>query len=187
MKIEINDKVYNVKVAQTDEEKMQGLRGVTELADDEGMLFIYDEPNDVAYTTEGMLIDIDIIFIDDDEEVISIFHGKANTNVTVEEDDVKYVLEIKPGNDIQEGDDVDIDDDEEDSTMYILDNKGNIQGEIKEGSRIFSRINTRTLIKLSKKANKSKEDKDYKKLGKRLFQFLDVQDNRKPEYVEIPK
>ena len=47
MRIEIGDKKYNVEVAQTDEEKTKGLQGKKELAEDEGMLLIYDEPQTV--------------------------------------------------------------------------------------------------------------------------------------------
>ena len=49
MKIEIGDKVYNVEIARTEEEKMKGLQGKTSLASDEGMLFIYDEPKTVGF------------------------------------------------------------------------------------------------------------------------------------------
>lgn len=49
MRIEIGDKKYNVEVAQTDEEKTKGLQGKKELAEDEGMLFIYDEPQTVGF------------------------------------------------------------------------------------------------------------------------------------------
>jgi hypothetical protein len=44
--------------------------------------------------------------------------------------------------------------------------------ELEGGERIFSRKNTKVLIKYAKKAYKTKEDKDYKALGKRLFKFL---------------
>ena len=40
MVIEIGDKEYNVKIAKTEEERLKGLQEVTELAKDEGMLFI---------------------------------------------------------------------------------------------------------------------------------------------------
>ena len=63
MIVEINDIEFNVKVASTDEERIEGLRNVKELPSNEGMLFVYDHPSDVAYTTSGMKIDIDIIWI----------------------------------------------------------------------------------------------------------------------------
>ena len=63
MRIEIGDKKYNVEVAQTDEEKTKGLQGKKELAEDEGMLFIYDEPQTVGFwmqDTDRTLADADV-------------------------------------------------------------------------------------------------------------------------------
>ena len=71
MRIEIGDKKYNVEVAQTDEEKTKGLQGKKELAEDKGMLFIYDEPQTVGFWMQDTDIPLDIIFIDEDFEVIS--------------------------------------------------------------------------------------------------------------------
>ena len=60
MRIEIGDKKYNVEVAQTDEEKTKGLQGKKELAEDEGMLFIYDEPQTVGFWMQDTDIPLDI-------------------------------------------------------------------------------------------------------------------------------
>ena len=40
---------YNVKIAKTEEERLKGLQEVTELAKDEGMLFIYEKPQTVGF------------------------------------------------------------------------------------------------------------------------------------------
>ena len=63
MRIEIGDKKYNVEVAQTDEEKTKGLQDKKELAEDEGMLFIYDEPQTVGFWMQDTDIPLDIIII----------------------------------------------------------------------------------------------------------------------------
>jgi hypothetical protein len=55
------------------------------------------------------------------------------------------------------------------------------------GERIVSRRETLVLIKKALKANNSKEDKDYKALGKYIFKVLKGQDSRKPEYVSAPE
>ena len=47
MKIEIGDREYNVTCARTEEERIKGLQGVTEMKDDEGMLFFFEEPQTV--------------------------------------------------------------------------------------------------------------------------------------------
>ena len=49
LKIEVIDKVYNVELAVTDEEKEKGLQGVDELGLREGMLFVYDKPQEVSF------------------------------------------------------------------------------------------------------------------------------------------
>lgn len=49
MRIEIGDRTYNVKVAESEEDKIKGLQGRKSLAEDEGMLFVYDEPQTVGF------------------------------------------------------------------------------------------------------------------------------------------
>jgi hypothetical protein len=56
--------------------------------------------------------------------------------------------------------------------------------ELDGGERIFSRPNTKVLIKFAKKASATQKDSDYKALGKRIFKFLETQSNNEPEYVE---
>jgi hypothetical protein len=69
--------------------------------------------------------------------------------------------------------------------MLVLDENGDVQMELDGGERIFSRKNTKVLIKFALKAYKTKQDKDYKTVGKKLFKFLDIQENNNPEYVEL--
>jgi hypothetical protein len=70
--------------------------------------------------------------------------------------------------------------------MYIIGPDGNPQATIEGGERIFSRKNTVTLIKMAKRAYKSKSTADFKSLGKKVFRYLEVQDHNDPEYVELP-
>ena len=57
----IGDKTYKCKVAKTDEELKQGLMGVKELPEDEGMLFIFEEPQTVGMWMKDTLIPLEII------------------------------------------------------------------------------------------------------------------------------
>lgn len=184
MKIEIGDKEYNVTCAKTEEERVKGLQGVTELKEDEGMLFFFDEPQTVAFWMKDTLIPLDIIFIDEDMEVISIYKGKPKSTTMAEEDNVKFVLEVNQNSGIEEGDELDIEEDEELPTMKVIAPDGSTQMELKGGERIFSRKNTRTLIRMAKKAKSTKSDSDYKRLGKKMFSYIKQQDEREPEYVE---
>lgn len=183
MKIEIGDKEYNVKVAKTEEEREKGLQNVKELPEDEGMLFIFDNPQTVGFWMKDTLIPLDIIFINEDMEVISIYKGESRNEDIAEEDDVKYVLEVNQNSGIKEGDELDIEDDEDIPTMKVIGSNGETQMELEGGERIFSRKNTRTLIRMAKKADATKSDSDYKRLGKKMFSYIKQQDNRDPEYV----
>lgn len=183
MKIEIGDKEYNVKVAKTEEEREKGLQNVKELPEDEGMLFIFDNPQTVGFWMKDTLIPLDIIFINEDMEVISIYKGESRNEDIAEEDDVKYVLEVNQNSGIKKGDELDIEDDEDIPTMKVIGSNGETQMELEGGERIFSRKNTRTLIRMAKKADATKSDSDYKRLGKKMFSYIKQQDNRDPEYV----
>ena len=56
MKIKINDKEYIVEVAETEDQKEIGLQNMHYLPEDEGMLFIYDEPEDIGFWMEDTYI-----------------------------------------------------------------------------------------------------------------------------------
>jgi hypothetical protein len=103
----------------------------------------------------------------------------------------KYILEVNQGSGIVEGDDFDIDDSEDLNkyTMKVLAPDGTTQMFLQGGERIFSRINTRTLIRKAKRAYEHKEDnfdRYCKALGKYMFKCIKIQDNREPEYVQVP-
>ena len=184
MKIEIGDREYNVTCARTEEERIKGLQGVTEMKDDEGMLFFFEEPQTVGFWMKDTKIPLDIIFINEDMEVISVYQGEPENENIAEEDDVRFVLEVNQGSGIKEGDELDIEEDEELPKMKVIAPDGSTQMELEGGERIFSRKNTRTLIRMAKRASKSKDEKDYKALGKRMFKFLQVQSETDPEYVK---
>lgn len=184
MKIEIGDREYNVTCARTEEERIKGLQGVTELKDDEGMLFFFEEPDTIDFWMKDTKIPLDIIFIDDDMEVISIYQGEPESETIAEEDGVRFVLEVNQNSGIKEGDELDIEEDEKLPTMKVIAPDGSTQMELQGGERIFSRKNTRTLIRMAKKAKSTKSEVDYKRLGKKMFEYIKAQDNRKPEYVE---
>lgn len=187
--IEIGNKKYKVQEARTEEEKEKGLQGVTELPEDEGMLFYFDPPEDVSMWMKDTLIPLDIVFINDDEEVVYVEEGVPNTETQMTVQNVAYVLEVNSGSGIQEGDELDFEEEDEDDApvMKVLAQDGSTQMDLWGGERIFSRKNTVVLIRKAKKANMSKDDKDYKALGRYMFKCIKGQDERPPEYVESPK
>lgn len=195
--IEIKGKSYAVEVAYTEEEKERGLQNVTELPEDTGMLFVYDSPEDVSFWMKDVIIPLDIIFINEDWEVISVITGTPNDETPLDEVNVQYVLELNSGSEVKKGDDVDLsqldeegldeeeEDEEESPGMEVLAPDGSVQMELEGGERIFSRIHTRRMISLAKRAKKSKAEKDYIQLGKKVFEFIEKQNTQKQEYTQI--
>ena len=195
--IQIEDKTYNVQVVESEDEKVQGLSNTEELPLD-GMLFDYssDPQSALTFNTIDMNYPIDIIFINSDYEVTAIELGEPKSDELIEciadeDESIIYVLETNANSGIKVGDEFEIEDEdvdeEEVSKMYIIGSDGNPQFELIGGERIFSRIHTRKLIKLAKRANKSKKDSDYKKLGKTLFNIIEIQNTQEPEYVDGPE
>lgn len=186
--ITIGDKKYKVEIADTPEKQEKGLMGRKSLPENQGMLFIYDEPQDLSYWMKNTLISLDIIFIDDDMEVVSVKQGQPMSEEPITENDVQYVLEVNSNSGIEEGDQLVIEDsDDKEYSMHVLFPDGSTQMNLKGGERIVSRRETKILIKKAKKAEASKTDGAYRALGRYIFKVLKRQDSREPEYVDSPK
>ena len=185
-KIEIGDKEYSVRIAVTDQEQSDGLKNIDKLFDNEGMLFVFDKEDQVSMWMEDTIIPLDVIFIDEDYNVVKVQQGVPKSKELITSDNTKYVLEVNAGSGIKIGDELDYDeDDEEEVPMLVIGNKGKIQVELTGGERIFSRPNSKTIAKMAKKAYKTKEDKDYRALGKKIFKYIDIHNNQKEDFVEI--
>lgn len=192
--LNVNNKQYTVIVLRTEAEKEKGLQDVIEMDSSEGALFIYDSPQTLEFWMHDTEIPLDIIFIDEDWEVKSVQQGKPFDETILSCDNVQYVLELNQGSGIKEGDEVDVEDDElnpgrelQSKHMEIYGPDGKVQAEIVGGERIFSISNVRTLVKMARRAQATKKESDYKRLGKKLFEYLHTQDTNDAEYVENSK
>lgn len=190
--VEIGDKQYKCKVAKNEEDRRKGLMGVEHLPPDEGMLFVWENEGTREMWMKDTSIALDQIAINDDDEVIFVYTANPNDETLVPFPNAKYVLEVNANSGIVEGDEFDIDD-EDDLNKYVmkvLAPDGSTQFLLQGGERIISRLETKTLIKKAKKADKNKGgdyDRYCKALGKYMFKVLKGQDEREPEYVEIPE
>ncbi len=70
--IRLNDRVLSVELAQTDGEHHKGLMGRTELSDQEGMLFVYEEPRILGFWMKGTKIPLSIAFFDENRILLNI-------------------------------------------------------------------------------------------------------------------
>ena len=185
--ITINGEEYDIYIAKSKEQKERGLQHFKSLPKDEGMLFVINEDNPIEtlFHMHNVPFPLDLIFMDDEFKVLDVKRGNPEDDKI--EGIASYVLEVNADSGIKVGDEADIEDDDEEYVMKVLSPDGTVQMHLEGGERIVSRKETVVLIKKALKAASSKEDKDYKALGKYIFKVIKGQDSRKPEYVDAPE
>lgn len=212
--VQIGETTYNLLVAETEEEKERGLMNVIEMDPNEGMLFDYsDDPQaSISFWMKDTEIPLDIVFINQDGIVISVKQGTPLSEEPITEDSefVSCVIELNINSGVKPGDKTDLfeelaseeapeeepmeevdDESEEDeypdisvNRLHVYGPDGDIQAYLQGGERIFSRHSTKVIIRKAKKCYMTKDDKDYKDLGRYVFGEMHRQDNRDPEYVD---
>lgn len=185
--IKIGNKEYKVKEAKTEQEKIKGLQNIEKLPKDEGMLFYFDSDEEITMWMKDTKIPLDIIFINDDQEVTKVHHGKPNDTTLISSPETAYVLEVNENSGIKVRDELEIEDDS-DPVMKVLAPDGSTQMELWGGERIVSRRETKILIKKAKAAEAVKGTPQFenkcRSLGKYIFKVIKGQDTRPAEYVE---
>lgn len=193
----INNKEYELLVAITEEEKERGLQNVEEMDSDEGMLFDYSEDiqEEISFWMKDTMIPLDIIFVSPENKVISVQKGVPESEELLTEHNVAYVIEVNQNSSIKSGDEIqfkeDLDESEKEEvseepegTLEIIGSDGEVQAVLQGSERIFSIKNTKTLVSMAKRAYESQSDSDYKALGRKVFEYMKIQNERDPEYVE---
>lgn len=98
--LRVGDETFKVQLAVTEEQRARGLSGVTEMDDNEAMLFVYRE-NQIAHIwMKDMQIPIDVVWLDDEKRVIYIVtHLKPESYPATYGPDkpVKYLIEFPAG------------------------------------------------------------------------------------------
>ena len=107
--VQLDDKILQVYIADTDPRRMRGLMFETEsfLADDKGMLFVFDEPGNRSMWMKNMQFHLDIIWFNENGNVVSIEKNvppcitpvevMSCKSVGVSADNAQYVLELTAG------------------------------------------------------------------------------------------
>ena len=96
--LKIGNKYYIVRISYTQQEKNQGLQQITRLDDNEGMLFVYDEPQNVSFWMKNTPTPLSIAYIDKTGVIRDIFdmepYSLKDITSTVS---VRYALEVPQG------------------------------------------------------------------------------------------
>lgn len=93
----INNISIEVKIADSFIERMRGLSLKNHLKENEGLLFIFDEPGNYGFWMKDMKFPIDIAWIDKNKQIIHIESNVATSTypkVFYPNQDSLYVLEV---------------------------------------------------------------------------------------------
>lgn len=71
-RVRIGNSSLDVEIADTDAERAQGLSGRTELAENAGMLFVFDAPGFYNFWMPNMHFSIDIIWVSENRRIIGV-------------------------------------------------------------------------------------------------------------------
>ena len=109
--IKIAGQSIKVELASTPLEQAQGLSGRESLKENEGMLFVFDQPGKYSFWMKDMNFAIDMIWLTEDGEVVYIkkdARPESYPETYGPDKDAKYVLEVASGfsekNNLKEGD-----------------------------------------------------------------------------------
>ncbi len=89
----------HVEIADTPDEQTRGLMGRTELAEDAGMLFVFDREVQLPFTMENTLIPLSIAFIDTQGRIVDILDMQPLDETTPysSAEPYRYALEVNQG------------------------------------------------------------------------------------------
>ena len=98
----INDTVFEVELAITPEERKTGLMRRKKLASNQGMLFIYPEPQIISFWMKQTLIPLDILFFDSHGQLLETFEDippckTSNCKRYTNQNPSQFVLEVPAG------------------------------------------------------------------------------------------
>ncbi len=99
----------DVAVADDDDSRAEGLMDVTDLPDNAGMLFIFNENRERNFWMANTPLSLDILFVNEDFEIVRIHQTTTpySQDSIPSEEPAKYVVEVNAGytlrHDITEG------------------------------------------------------------------------------------
>lgn len=92
----------NAKIARTNAQKQMGLMFEKKLANNQGMIFVYEQEKILNFWMKNMSFDLDMIFLDSNKQIVSIIKNvpacrQDNCQTYQSEQPASYCLEVPAG------------------------------------------------------------------------------------------
>ncbi len=98
------DRSFTIEVADDGREREAGLMYREDMADDHGMLFVFDRPQMVGFWMKNTPMPLDLLFVGQDGRVRAIKRGEPFSEAGISPaEPVRFVLELKAGTAQREG------------------------------------------------------------------------------------
>lgn len=96
--MQIGGKAFMLEIATTDAQRETGLMHRDPMADDHGMIFLFKDQAVRQFYNENVRFDIDVIFIDSGQRVVSIRQLEAyDAHIVSSDFPAQYVIELNRG------------------------------------------------------------------------------------------
>ena len=96
--VNINNMDFEIEIMRTQKQKAKGLMNRKKLAENAGMLFVYESDQKVSFWMKNTLIPLSIAFISKSGEIKEIHQMKPMSMKTVNSSNsVRYALEVNQG------------------------------------------------------------------------------------------
>ena len=92
-------KLINIEIADNDQERAQGLMWRRSMAENDGMLFIFDKEQTLTFWMKNTYIPLDMVFADKSGKIVTIYQNATPLSEAsiVSDQPAKYVVEVNGG------------------------------------------------------------------------------------------
>jgi len=95
IELNLNGEIFNIKLAETDQQKTRGLMNRKVLKKNNGMLFIYENEQKLSYWMKNTYIPLSIAYISKDGTILEIYDMEPLSLKSIKSKySVKYALEL---------------------------------------------------------------------------------------------
>ena len=92
------ERSFSIEIADDGEERARGLMFRQSMADDHGMLFVFEQSRPLSFWMKNTPMPLDLLFIADDGRVIAILPGEPYSTAAIGPGEpARFVLELKAG------------------------------------------------------------------------------------------